>query len=74
MNDLFQPDPSQIQNLLRLDRTAAEFTDPNMYYMAGVGANGGRMLVRSWLAETLGEVQRNVRDWYAGLAHRRTIQ
>ena len=38
-----------------------------MYFMAGLGANGGRMLVRYWVAETLGETVRNVRDWYADL-------
>lgn len=65
--DLFDPDPMQIQKLLSLDSTAAEFIDPNMYYMAGLGANGGRMLVRYWIAETLGETRRNIRDWYASL-------
>lgn len=67
MNDLFEPHPDQIQKLLALDKAAAEFTDPNMYYMAGLGANGGRMLIRHWIAETLGETRRNVCDWYAGL-------
>jgi CRISPR-associated protein Csd1 len=68
MNDLFEPDPDNIQRLLHLNPTAAEFTDPNMYYMAGLGANGGRMLVRQWIAETLGEIRSNIRDWYSGLS------
>ena len=67
MADLFEPDAAHIHKLLSLSSAAAQFTDPNMYYMAGLGANGGRMLVRYWVAETLGETIRNVRDWYTGL-------
>ncbi|MBV9295259.1 MAG: type I-C CRISPR-associated protein Cas8c/Csd1 [Acidobacteriaceae bacterium] len=65
MSNVDQPDPAQIDRLLRFDPTADP--DPNMFYMAGVAGNGGRMLIRYWVAETLGTVKANLRDWFAGL-------
>src|SRR6185312_6380732 len=67
MNDLFDPDPAHIQDLLSLKPNAPAFIEANMFYMAGVAANGGRMLVRYWVAETLADTVRNVAGWYAGL-------
>lgn len=60
-----QPDPEQIQRLLSLNLEAEP--DPNMFYMAGVSGNGGRMLIRYWVAETLAIVRSNVRTWFEEL-------
>ncbi len=65
MSNVDQPDPAQVQRLLRFDPLADP--DPNMFYMAGVAGNGGRMLIRYWVAETLTEVKANLRDWFKGL-------
>lgn len=58
-------DPDQIQRLFSFDDAADP--DPNMFYMAGVAGNGGRMLVRYWVAETLSKVKANYRSWFDGL-------
>ena len=65
MSNLDQPDAAQVDRLLRFDPAADP--DPNMFYMAGVGGNGGRMLIRYWVAETLTDVKKNFRDWFTGL-------
>jgi CRISPR-associated protein Csd1 len=65
MAEIDQPDPSQVERLLRFDPLANP--DPNMFYMAGVAGNGGRMLVRYWVAETLAEVKSNLKNWFVGL-------
>ena len=61
-----QPEPEQIQRLLRFDRSADP--DANMFYMAGVAGNGGRMLIRHWVAETLGAIKSNLQGWFEGLS------
>ncbi len=65
MAEIDQPDPSQVERLLRFDPVADP--DPNMFYMAGVAGNGGRMLIRYWVAETLAEVKDNLKNWFLGL-------
>jgi CRISPR-associated protein Csd1 len=60
-----QPEPEQVQRLLRFDQTADP--DPNRFYMAGVAGNGGRMLLRYWVTETLPAVKGNLKDWFEGL-------
>lgn len=65
MAEIDQPDPSQVERLLRFDPDADP--DPNMFYMAGVAGNGGRMLIRYWVAETLAEVKSNLKNWFLGL-------
>jgi CRISPR-associated protein Csd1 len=65
MAEVDQPDPSQVKRLLRFDPVADP--DPNMFYMAGVAGNGGRMLIRYWVAETLAQVKTNLKDWFAEL-------
>jgi CRISPR-associated protein Csd1 len=59
------PDESQVKALLELDPLANP--DPNMFYMAGLGANGGRLLIRYWVAETLEKVKANQKGWFEGL-------
>lgn len=65
MSNLDQPDAAQVERLLHFDPLTDP--DPNMFYMAGIAGNGGRMLIRYWLAETLAAVKGNLRDWFAGL-------
>jgi CRISPR-associated protein Csd1 len=60
-----QPNPEQVQRLLSFDAIAEP--DPNMFYMAGVAANGGRMLIRYWVTETLSEVKANLKNWFQEL-------
>jgi CRISPR-associated protein Csd1 len=62
---LEQADSAQVQSLLNLDPRADP--DPNFFYMAGVSGNGGRMVLRYWVAATLGEVKANLHQWFAGL-------
>ena len=38
-----------------------------MFYMAGVAGNGGRMVVRYWVSETLTDVKTNLRNWFEEL-------
>ena len=59
------PTPDQIQRMLDLNPTANP--DPNKFYMAGIAANGGRMLIRYWVTETLSQVKGNVANWFEGL-------
>lgn len=63
---LDQPQPEHVGRLLDFDRGADP--DPNMFYMAGVSGNGGRMLVRYWLAETLASVKANLKNWFEQLS------
>jgi hypothetical protein len=65
MSTVDQPDEKQVQDLLHFNPLANP--DPNMFYMAGVAGNGGRMLIRYWVAETLAAVKTNLRDWFTGL-------
>jgi CRISPR-associated protein Csd1 len=60
-----QARPEQVAALLRFDPGADP--DPNMFYMAGIAGNGGRLVVRYWLAESLGQVKANLKSWFEGL-------
>jgi CRISPR-associated protein Csd1 len=60
-----QPQPEQVERLLNFNPD--DGPDPNMFYMAGVAGNGGRMLVRYWIAETLATVKSNLKNWFQEL-------
>ncbi len=64
MATVYQPRLEQVHSLLKLEEVEI---DPNMFYMLGVAANGGRMLIRYWIAKTLAEVKKNVDDWHEAL-------
>ena len=66
MSIIEQPDEAEVDELLRLQPTADP--DPNLFYMAGLGANGGRLIVRYWVSETLARVKANQKAWFEGLA------
>lgn len=59
-------DPEQVRSLLLLDEGGLHL-DPNEFYMLGVSGNGGRLLVRYWLHESLETVLKNVAAWFRGL-------
>jgi CRISPR-associated protein Csd1 len=61
-----QPQPDQVQRLLKFNPDATNL-DPNMFYMAGIAGNGGRLLVRYWVAETLTWVKANLKHWFEEL-------
>ena len=42
--------------------------DPNCFYLAAVSATGSRLILRTWLEETLPQVVENVLGWWDGLA------
>ncbi len=65
MSTIDQPQPEQVQRLLSFNPDADP--DPNMFYMAGVAGNGGRMLIRYWVAETLAKVKSSLKDWFEEL-------
>lgn len=62
---LTQADPDEIQQLFNFSRTADP--DPDQFYMAALSANGGRLILRSWITETLPEVKENLAAWFKGL-------
>jgi CRISPR-associated protein Csd1 len=57
--------PEQVTALLGFDPQADP--DPNMFYMAGLGGNGARLLVRYWVAKSLSVVKANLKGWFEGL-------
>lgn len=62
---VLRPDPEQVKKLLEFDRLS--HPDPNQFYMAVLTANGSRLVLRSWVTETLPAVKGNLRDWFLGL-------
>lgn len=58
-------DADQVDRLLRFDPNAKP--DSNMFYFAGLAANGARLAIRYWVAETLAQVKANLREWFEGL-------
>jgi CRISPR-associated protein Csd1 len=59
-------DPVQVKRLLLLDEGSLGL-EPNEFYLLGVAGNGGRLLVRHWLHESLADVLKNVKGWFEGL-------
>lgn len=62
---LTQAKPEQVQKLLNFSRTADP--DPDQFYMAALSANGGRLILRSWITETLPDVKTHLREWFTGV-------
>jgi CRISPR-associated protein Csd1 len=59
-----QADEAQVDALLHLDPSVDP--DPNQFYMAGLSANGARMLIRYCVADSLGHIKANLKAWFAG--------
>ena len=56
-----------VREMLRAPRTgkwAALDLDQTAFYALGLGANGSRAVVRSWLDSTVGEVLRHLERWF----------
>jgi CRISPR-associated protein Csd1 len=66
MSLLEDADPDQVRQLLLLDEGALQL-EPNEFYLLGVSGNGGRLLVRFWIHESLETVHKNVADWFKAL-------
>lgn len=62
---LEEADPEEVKQLLLLAEGAQP--DANEFYLLGVSGNGGRLLVRFWLHESLESVLKNVAGWFKGL-------
>ena len=58
--------PEQVEKLLLLDKGGLNL-EPNEFYLLGVSGNGGRLLVRYWLHESLEKTLANVSAWFKGL-------
>jgi CRISPR-associated protein Csd1 len=58
-------DPEQIKALLRFDPGAK--LDENQFFMAGISGNGGRLRIRYWVNESLGQIKANLKSWHQQL-------
>jgi CRISPR-associated protein Csd1 len=72
-NDPFEmvasANPEAVRNLMDSPRTGTTTAklDATEYYLLSLSGNGGRIVVRDWLESTLGQVQENIRAWFADL-------
>jgi CRISPR-associated protein Csd1 len=60
------PDPEEVRKLLALDSSGLIKSDE--FYFISVAANGGRLVLRDWLHDSLDRVIDNVRSWHRDLA------
>jgi CRISPR-associated protein Csd1 len=73
-HDLFRTvvaaEKSTILKLLEVqeNRQARCGFDPEQHYLLRLSANGGRIIVRSWLATNGAELEQNARQWFTDLA------
>lgn len=65
---LDRADESQVRAMLSLDPGAGpDPDDRNLFYLAGLSGNGGRLRVRYWVTDSLQHVKENLREWFEGL-------
>jgi CRISPR-associated protein Csd1 len=62
-----QADPEQVKRLLSMDRRQLDLEE-NEFYLAGVSGNGGRMQIRYWMHDTLGQVKSHMASYFRGVA------
>lgn len=67
MTILERADPNEVKRVLELRTGGLAMNEPNDFYLLAVSGNGGRLLVRSWLHDSLEGVLRNVGKWFADL-------
>ncbi|MBL8294930.1 MAG: type I-C CRISPR-associated protein Cas8c/Csd1, partial [Bryobacterales bacterium] len=60
-------DPGEVARVLKMERASLPSSDPNEFYLIGVNGNGGRMVVRHWMRNSLNDVLRNVGAWFADI-------
>jgi len=64
-NIIEKPDPSQVKAFLRsVERGQETFLDDTAFYTAALQGKRGRMAVRDWHEETLGEAKRNIANYF----------
>jgi len=56
-----------INRLLQVKANSWLGIDPNDFYVLAVSGNGGRLVVRQWIHESLANVLRNVASWFEGV-------
>jgi CRISPR-associated protein Csd1 len=59
------PDTATVDALLELDPRASP--DENVFYLAGLSGNGGRLRVRYWVMDSLVHVKSNLQEWHRQL-------
>src|SRR5690606_37618316 len=62
-----QLDPAQIQHLLAGPARGKQYTVDNLsrYCSVTIGGNAARVVVRDWVEQPLGQIQSNIRAWFA---------
>jgi CRISPR-associated protein Csd1 len=68
MEILEQADPDSVRRLLEIRAEGWRSIEPNEFYLLAVTGNGGRLVVRQWMQESLETVLSNVAAWFEGLA------
>jgi CRISPR-associated protein Csd1 len=67
---LNQPEPEQVNKLIEElgnppQETASGGVDTNAFYAVTLSVNQSRVVVRDWLEEPLGQLQRHIGEWFA---------
>lgn len=64
-----RPDPEEVRRLIEAVHTGRAPTpdDGAPFYCLALAGNGGRVVVRSWIESTVGEIRRNIGRWFADL-------
>ena len=71
---LERADPSEVRRVLELRSGGLAMNEANDFYLLAVSGNGGRLLVRSWIHDSLERVLRNVGGWFDGLQIMERVQ
>lgn len=66
MSMLSDPEPREVETLLKAPRGASPpgTVETTRFYAAALTANISRLAVRSWVTETVANIQRNVADYF----------
>jgi CRISPR-associated protein Csd1 len=67
MSILERADPDEVRRVIQLRSGTLAMNEPNDFYLLAVSGNGGRLLVRSWMHDSLDRVLQNVGGWFRGL-------
>lgn len=67
MRLLEDADPKQVADLFHLRASSFSTLNPNDFYLLSVSGNGGRLVVRQWVHESLATTLAHVTRWFEGL-------
>jgi CRISPR-associated protein Csd1 len=56
--------PDEVRRVLEIRSGTLVLSDPNDFYLLGVSGNGGRLVVRHWVRNSLDTVLKNVGAWF----------